>query len=155
VVHQVRDRMRVEFPIGKVLYEGSGLMGIHFSPKGDTLALTHQESWVPGATAGKDLIVMDLAGNQRKILRIPYESGWSPRGDEIWFNEIEGGVTTFRAVSLSGRKRFLASFAGDFGLHDISRDGRLLLERTLEEPEIVGRFPGDAAERNLSWLDHS
>src|SRR5262249_20125681 len=40
-------------------------------------------------------------------------------------------------------------------VHDVSRDGRLLLERTLEEPEIVGRFPGDAAERNLSWLDHS
>ncbi|HKF43058.1 MAG TPA: hypothetical protein VKG01_08165 [Thermoanaerobaculia bacterium] len=156
VVHVVNGVQRLEFPIGKVLYEGAGLFGgIQFAPGGDRIAIAHQESWIPGAVMAKELIVMDLAGRKIATLRIPYEFGWSPRGDELWFNEIEGGTTTIQAMTLSGRKRVVASFAGDFGLHDVSRDGRLLLERNLEQTEIVGRFPGDAAERNLSWLDHS
>ncbi len=153
VVHQVNGLMRLEFPIGKVLYQASGLIQeIHFSPKGDLIALTHQETWPAKA---RDLVVVDMAGSQRKILRVPWEFQWSPKGDELWFNEIEGGTTTFRAVTLSGQKRFLASFAGDFGLEDLSRDGRLLLVRVSAEHEIVGRFSGDPAERNLSWLDGS
>src|SRR6202022_4607784 len=70
-------------------------------------------------------------------------------------NEIEGGTTSIHAVTLSGQKRFIASFPGDFVLHDISRDGRVLLERVSEQLEMVGNFPGDRSERNLSWLDGS
>ncbi len=107
----VDGRRRLEFPVGKVLYEPPAeIYAVEFSPKGDQIAT---------------------------------------------INEIEGGTTTLRAVTLSGRKRFLASFAGDFGFHDVSRDGRLLLERISEEAEIVGRAAGEQAERNLSWLDRS
>jgi Tol biopolymer transport system component len=156
VAHQVKDRIRLEFPIGRVLYEAPGLMsGIHFSPKGDRIAFGHRESWVPGAANGADIIVIDLAGRRSTLTRIPYEFNWSPRGDEIWFNEIEGGMTTIQGMALSGKKRFIASFPGDLALHDVSRDGRALLERVSEQSEIVGRYSGEPAERNLSWLDGS
>jgi Tol biopolymer transport system component len=156
VVHRVGDRMRLEFPIGRVLFEEPGLIGdVNFSPEGDRIAFTHARSWIPGAAGGKDLIVSDLAGSKTTIGRVPLEAHWAPRGDELWFNEIDGGNTTFWAMSLSGRKRMLASFAGDFGFHDVSRDGRLLVERIQDESEIVGHFSGDPSERNLSWLDRS
>jgi hypothetical protein len=97
---------------------------------------------------------VDLSGRKRTYgPALDFE--WSPRGDEIWLNTVEGGTTTFQAITLSGRKRFIATFPGDFVLHDISPEGGLLLERGSEESEIVGRIEGEAEERNLSWLDGS
>src|SRR5262249_37102603 len=71
----------------------------------------------------------------------------------IWFNDVRDGTTTIKAVSLSGRDRVLASFPGDFTLDDVARDGRVLLDLTVEEREMVGRFSGETEERALSWLD--
>ena len=57
---------------------------------------------------------------------------WSPRGDELWFT-AEGRTDTpgmaIRAVSLSGKERVVLTGPGVFGLRDLSRDGRLLMER--------------------------
>jgi len=156
VVHVVKGHMRLEFPIGKILYESPGWIGgLQFSPRGELIAFNDHKAYVSGAAPGGDITVVDRAGKPRKLARAPYESRWSPRGDEIWFDETEAGVTAIEAVTLSGRKRLVASFPGVFGLQDISRDGRVLLERVSEQFEIVGRFSGDAAERNLSWLDGS
>ena len=58
-------------------------------------------------------------------------------------------------MRLSGKRRLLASFPGDFALHDVSRDGRVLLEKSTEDHEMIGRTAGQPAERNLSWLDGS
>jgi serine/threonine protein kinase/Tol biopolymer transport system component len=156
VIHAVEGKIRLEFPIGKVLYQGQGgLSGGWFSPKGDLIAFGERHGWVAGAVNVHDLRVVDLAGKVRKITKVPYEYRWSPQGDEIWFNEIREGITTIEAVTLSGRKRFLASFPGDFTLCDISRDGRILLSRESQDSEIIGGSPGKTAERNLSWLDGS
>ncbi len=156
VVHVVKDHMRLEFPIGKVLYEAPGWIGgLQFSPRGDLIAFNDHTAYVPGGAPGGDITVMDRAGKSRKLAGAPYEFKWSPGGDEIWFDETADGVTAIEAVALSGRKRLIASFPGVFGLQDVSRDGRVLLERVSEQFEIVGRFPGDEAERNLSWLDGS
>ncbi len=98
---------------------------------------------------------MDRTGKRRVLARVPWELRWSPRGDEIWFTEIQEGATSIAAVNLSGRKRILASFPGIFGLQDVSRDGRVLLEQVSEQIEAIGRFPGESGERHLSWLDRS
>src|SRR5262249_49355519 len=94
-------------------------------------------------------------GKRRKVGATPLEINWSPRGDELWYSQLERGTTTLRAITLSGSTRALVSFPGDFVLQDVARDGRVLLERGVEQHEILGRFPGDAEERNLSWLDGS
>jgi serine/threonine protein kinase len=157
IVHVVEGtHPRLEYPAGKVLYQARGWIGpIQFSPKGDLIAFEDNEAWVPGARQEHLLTTIDLAGKTRRIAPVPYEFRWSPRGDELWFNEIENGSTTLRALSLSGRSRLLASFPGDFVLQDVARDGRVLLERATEEREIVGRARGEPGERNLSWLDGS
>jgi len=153
VIHVVEGKPRLEFPLGRVLYEARGLLngGCWFSPKGDRIALSESGGW----PARRDLTVVDLAGKRRKIAKAPYEFRWSPRGDEIWFNEIGEGTTTLQAVSLSGRRRLVASFPGDFSLNDVSRDGRVLLGRESQETEILGGVIGEPEERNLSWLDGS
>jgi len=152
VLHWVDGRVQIEYPPGKVLYQPSGeVSGIRFSAAGDRLLF--RES---GTLADlESLVVLDLSGKSKKIASIPYEAVWSPRGDEVWLNEIGGGTTSIYAVTLSGKRRFLAAFPGDLDLHDVSRDGRVLLERESMEYEIIGRAPGQAAERNLSWLDGS
>jgi hypothetical protein len=49
---------------------------------------------------------------------------WSSRGDEVWFT---GGTTSYdlRAVSLSGKHRYVVRMAGDLRLEDVARDGRV------------------------------
>jgi Tol biopolymer transport system component len=156
VIHQVDGRVRLEFPIGKVVYESSGLMGFGFvSPKGDLIAFSERPGWLFAGRNDSDVFVTDLSGHERKLIRVPWEFRWSPRGDEIWFNDVRDGTTTIEAVSLSGRRRVLASFPGDFNLDDVSRDGRVLLELQVTVNEMIGGFAGKAEERPLSWLDGS
>jgi hypothetical protein len=40
-------------------------------------------------------------------------------------------------------------------LHDIARDGRVLLSRESWRTQLKGVFPGDARERAYSWLDNT
>ena len=53
----------------------------------------------------------------------------------------------------SGDVRIVARVPGNTSLHDIAPDGRLLIARTDDRSGISVRAPGDAAERDLSWLD--
>src|SRR5262249_32151723 len=65
VVRDVGGRNRLEFPIGKVLYETVGWISHpRFSPKGDRIAfLDHPE---PGDDGGS-VAVVDLAGGKRTL----------------------------------------------------------------------------------------
>ncbi len=156
IIRTADGKSRLEFPIGKVLLQLSGLpSGPFVSPRGDLIAFGERPGWLAGGRNDSDVFVTDMAGNKRKVVRVPYEFQWSPRGDEIWFNEVADGTTTIQAVSLSGRKRFVASFPGDFTLDDVSRDGRVLFDLTIEEREMIGRISGETQERSLSWLDGS
>ena len=152
---------RIEYPPGKVLYQppsGESALGpgfpIRFSPRGDRILFSAFKGWASGSIGGEAMTV-DLSGRTRRIAKISLEAAWSPKGDEIWFNEIEGGTTSIYAVTLSGKRRFLASFPGDFALYDVSRDGRVLLSKESVESEMIGGSAGQSVERNLSWLDGS
>jgi hypothetical protein len=58
-----------------------------------------------------------------------------------------------RAVSLSGKERVVVTSPGLFLLRDLSREGRLLLDR--ESMRIITVFGGEGLprERDLSWSD--
>jgi eukaryotic-like serine/threonine-protein kinase len=160
VVHAVGGKHRLEYPIGKVLYEVAlpGWIGeVEFSPKGDSIALNDHRVELQGAGWRQgEFAVLDLSGARRTIMsNRSLEFHWSPRGDEIFFADVLGGTTEIEAVSLSGRRRPMVSFPGDFAFLDVDREGRLLLERIVEQREMVGRAAGDPIERNLSWLDGS
>jgi len=153
VVHYIGGRSRLEYPIGKVLYETGGWIShIRFSPTGDRIGvLLH-----PGWPDDRGFVVMvDTAGNE-KTLTQEWEGeeglAWSPKGDEIWFTAAPAGTDrALYAVSTSGKIRALLRIPGDLTLHDIASDGRVLLSFDSERLGMRGAREG-VGERELTWL---
>jgi eukaryotic-like serine/threonine-protein kinase len=157
VVRRVGDKSRLEFPIGKVLYESAGSINTpRFSPNGDSIAfLDHPIS--PDDRGS--VAIVDLNGNKRTLSGF-WESlrglAWGPPGDEVWFAATRSGLArALYAVTLGGRERKVLSVAGGLSLRDISRDGRILLSRDNERLGILFMGPSDAEPRELSWEDWS
>jgi eukaryotic-like serine/threonine-protein kinase len=157
IVRQEQGRHRLEFPPGKLLYEADGWIGhIRISPKADMVAfIDHPELGDDGGAVA----VVDLAG-KRTTLSTGWDSvqgiAWSPRGDEIWFTATRtGGDRSLYAVNLSATVRLLARVPGELTLLDVDRDGNVLLTRGNDRAGMIGLTPGEAKERDLSWLDWS
>ena len=157
IVRRVAGRTRLEFPVGKVLYETVGWIGNpRFSPSGDSIAfIDHPTLWGdPGTIA-----VLDLAGH-KKVLTQQFDSvqglAWSPKGEEMWFTATpSGSARALRGVSLSGRERLIVRIPGILNLFDVSRSGRVLLSRDDWRVGIIALAPGSTKEEDLSWMDFS
>ena len=157
ILHLAEGKDRLEFPIGKVLYETAGyLSDLRVSPRGDRIALfEHPKQWDDRGT----VILVDRAG-KRKVLSGEYwgEEGlsWSQAGDEVLFTaSTEGSAQTLYGVDLFGRRRVALASAGGLTMHDVSRTGRWLVTRDDGRGEISVLAPGASIERDLSWLDYS
>ncbi len=149
VTRQVGNRGRVEFPIGKVLYDTAGWASdIRVSPDGRLVAfIDHTQQ---GDNNGS-VRVVDASGKVR--VKGPFAIrgiAWSPRGDEVW-SGARNGIT---ATSLDAESRVVWLTPGG-GVDDISRDGRVLCTTNSSRREIVGFAPGGKGERNLTWLNWS
>jgi Tol biopolymer transport system component len=153
VVRKESEGSRLEFPIGKVVYRSPGTISrIRFSPRGDTIAFFEH-------SVGSVLAVVDFEGHRRELAGgWSISSGglaWAPDGREIWFTAATGaelGNLELHAASLSGRLRTVARIPGALRLHDISADGRVLVERSLFNNVMMYRGPDDSRERDLSWF---
>jgi eukaryotic-like serine/threonine-protein kinase len=155
IVRNVGGVNRLEYPIGKVLYETRGWIGCpRISPLGDKVAfLDHQVQWDNRGW----IAVVSLAGD-KKILSGEWSSedglAWSAAGDEVWFSaKAAGEENSLRVVRLAGGEREVMRAPVNLILHDISRDGRPLLSGGNDSTEFIGLAPGEKKERNLSWLD--
>ncbi len=150
-------KMRIEFPIGKIVYETPGWVShIRVSPKGGRVAFLDHP--VLNDSLGS-VMTVDLNGN-KKILSKDWgaEAGlaWSPTGNEVYFSAARAGSTlSIYAVTLDGRLREVLSAAGRLILHDISPDGRLLVAPEAVRSLLIGSIAGAKSDRELSWLDHS
>ena len=157
VVHEVNGRKRLEFPLGKVIYEADGWIGnVRVSPKGDAVAFIDHPQ--PRDDGGSVAIIG--ASGKKKTLSDGWDSiqgiAWSPSGDEIWFSATRtGGDRSLYAVDLAGKVRLLARVPGELTLLDVSRDGSVLLTRGNDRAGMIGLAPGETKERDLSWLDWS
>jgi len=58
-------------------------------------------------------------------------------------------------IGLAGRRRLVSSLTDLEVLHDIAKDGRVLVEREINTREILFGSADATAERDLSWLDQS
>ena len=158
VVRNVSGRERLEYPIGKVLYETSGgwISYPRVSPKGDYVAFIDHPNQ---GDDGGSVAVVDLSGKKKNLTRDWYGTGglaWSPTGTEIWFTASELGVDHYlSAVSLSGKERLVARIPGTLVVFDIWHDGRVLLARVGRRREVMALQEGETKERDLSWLDYS
>ncbi|MGA8553178.1 MAG: protein kinase [Candidatus Acidiferrales bacterium] len=157
VIREYSGQSRLEYPIGKVLYQTGGwLSHPRVSPKGDSVAFI--EHPLRRDDAGS-IAVVD-SGGKIKTLSTGWETvwglGWSPTGNEIWFTSTRIGYGRYlSAVNLDGKERLLAREPGTLTLQDVARDGRVLLTRDVPRVGMVGLAPGATKERDLSWLDWS
>ncbi len=157
VVRDYNGQNRLEYPIGKVLYETGGWISHpRFSPQGDKIAFLDHP--VQGDDSGS-LAVVDLQGKKKVLAGEWYTIqglAWSPKGDEIWFTASKSGIDrTMYAVSLSGKERMLLRLPGALMLLDIGKDGRILMMRASWRRELIGVSADEAKQRDLSWLDYS
>ncbi len=157
VIRDLGGRNRLEFPVGKPLYETAGwLSHPRVSPKGDSVAFCHHPTQ---GDDGGEIVVVDRAGKSRKVAG-DYSTvqglAWSPPGREIWFTAaVSGANRALYGVTPSGRVRLLARVTGSMTLHDVARDGKVLITHDTFRQGIMGVGPGEAKERALAWLDFS
>jgi len=153
VIHYVNGRSRLEYPVGKVLYETGGWIShMRVSPAGDRIAFMLHPGWPDDRGF---VAMVDLIGNEKDLTQEwEGEEGlaWSPKGDEVWFTATRAGADrALFAVTLSGRLRVLLRIPGGLTLHDIAPDGRVLLSFDDDRVGMRGAREG-GGERDLSWL---
>jgi len=157
VVRDFGGRNRLEYPIGKPLYQTGGWIGHpRVSPKGNYIAFADHP--LQGDDSGS-LAIVDMEGN-RKLLSAQWFTiqglSWSPDGKEIWFTASKSGTDrTLYATSLDGKERIVARLPGALMLLDIAKDGRVLLVRADWRRELLGLFANDPKQHELSWLDYT
>ncbi|HET9252021.1 MAG TPA: WD40 repeat domain-containing serine/threonine protein kinase [Candidatus Eisenbacteria bacterium] len=157
VVREVGGMVRIEYPIGRVLYETTGWAShLRFAPDGSHLAFLNHP--LRGDDLGHVTIV-DRTGETQTLTR-DFSStrglAWKPDGSEIWFSgaEIGAGRIIF-ATTRSGSIRKVFSVPGASDLMDISRTGTVLIARGDERLHITLRDRSGTVSRDLSWLDWS
>ncbi len=157
VVRDVGGKSRLEFPMGRLLYETSGHISYaRLSPKGDRIAFLDHA--FPLDDAGT-VAVIDLAGKKTTLTsKWASEGGlaWSSTGDEVWFTATEAGANrSLYAVTPAGKLRVVARVPGGLKLHDVAKSGRVLLTRESPRVGVLAMLEGDTRERDMSFLDYS
>jgi len=157
VVRQQGGKIRLEFPVGRVLYETAGWISHpRVSPGGDEVAFLDHP--LQGDDSGVVALV-DRSG-KRRALTDSFESAqglcWSPDGKEVLFSATStGNNRALQAVNRSGRVRVVARGSGSFTVQDVSKTGRVLLVDDKARKEMSVLMPGSPKERDFSWLDWS
>jgi Tol biopolymer transport system component len=157
-VQTIKGHSVLQYPLGKTIYDPTpgNITHIRFAPSGDAIAFISHP--VSGDTAGS-VMLTDLQG-QTKPLSTGWNSvlglAWSPDGREIWFTGTRAGAAqALYAVTRAGEERLLVRAPATLTLHDVSRDGHVLLTRDAWGAGVMALPPGSARERDLSWLDGS
>jgi serine/threonine protein kinase/Tol biopolymer transport system component len=155
VVHYVDGQSRLEYPIGKVLYQSGGwISDVRFSPSGEQVAfMDHPALW---DTRGV-VCVMDLSGHVRSLTREwDAERGlaWRLDGKEIWFTAVEkGNDLDLKAVDLSGKTRNVLDLPGAITLQDIASDGRVLVSLDSRRLSMGYTTLNSKGDIDISWHD--
>ena len=147
---------QLEFPAGNVLYKPKGWVShVRFSPSGNLLAVADH---IPNGDDGR-VVILDLHG-QRKASSSFYSSveglAWAPSGKELWFSAVpSGSARSIYGLDLSGKERLIYRAPGGLTIHDISRNGLVLMTADKARLSLSALAPGETRERSLSWFDWS
>ena len=150
VAHEVDGIVRLEYPIGTVLYESGGwISDLRVHPDGDRVLIADNP----------------VRGDSRAIVKIVDREGgvetvsnggmwgvlWAPDGESIWFST--GNYTW--AISPGEQRRKLFAAPTSMRLLDVDASGTLLVAVASTRREMIVRAPGADIDANLSWLDWS
>jgi DNA-binding winged helix-turn-helix (wHTH) protein/WD40 repeat protein len=157
IVHAIEGTNQLEYPVGTVIHKTSGwISSVRIAPRGDSLAFIEH----PVRNDNRGSVRIIERGHPARTLSGDWPNAgglaWHPSSREIWFTASrDGGAKSLWAVSVSGGLKQVTQIAGTMTLRDIAPDGGLLLSRETEQLEMTALLAGDAAPRNLSWLDWS
>ena len=157
VIRAEAERFVVEMPMGHRIFESpQWISNVRVSPKGDRVAFLQHDTW--GDDAGR-VIVVDHSGTKIVESSHYHSTGgtaWTPNGDEVWTAaHHEGTGRDVVALSMRGKERVVLAAAGRYTVHDIARDGRVLVAVENGRREMIAGTRGEPHERNLTWLDWS
>jgi serine/threonine protein kinase/Tol biopolymer transport system component len=157
VVRRVNDKVRLEFPPGRVLYETvGGIASPRFSPKGDRIAFLDYPA--RGGHWGT-VSVVDLEGHKTTWTPVHEEIEgllWSPSGQELWYGgEGERSAIQLFAAAPGRKPRLVTAAPGDVAPLAIDSSGRVLADRLSLRFQIVCGLPGDSRPRDLAYLGAS
>ena len=156
VVRDGEKGNQLEFPIGTVLYRSSGFITHpRFAPDGNSIAFLDHP--LRGDDGGY-VAVVDKKG-EKKNLSGPWSSQWGlawRSSNEIWFTAAPGGSKReVFGVTLAGVQHRVFGQTGTLTLHDIARDGRVLVANDQQSMKLIYYSQVEKRERDLSWLDWS
>jgi len=155
-VRLVGGKVRLEYPLGKVLYETAGWIGHpRISPDGTQVAFIDHPY---ARDDGGSVAIIDKTGQKKTLTTLSFVSAqglaWHPQLNEIWFSATTfGSSRALYAVSPGKNERLVYLGTGTLTLHDISKDGRVLFSRDDWRSGTMGLAPGASKERDLSWHD--
>jgi DNA-binding winged helix-turn-helix (wHTH) protein len=140
-------QFQLEYPLGRVLLRPCLATRLRVSPRGDRVALLD-----PGG-----LLVVDGRGIRTRVALPMAHQGLAWAGDGSLL--VDAGDSdlrrTLRRVSLGGTITEVCALAGTLVVHDVSRDGRVLLHHGFERWSVRARAPGEAEEHDASAYANS
>jgi len=151
VVRRDRGKQRLEFPIGKVLFETSGwITDVRISPDGTQVAFM-DHSVLPDDRGAVALV--DRQGSVKRLTPY-YATGrslcWTPDGKEVWYTaSLEGEDPGMYAVTVTGKRRTVLRSPTELIVEDISGAGKVLLESVRFQIEMGVKRSDENRARDL------
>jgi len=156
VIARLMPQSPIEYPVGKPIYSAADGLVRHLrvSPDGRHVAFMLEEGHALSVR------VIDRQGRDTTTTSRDWRDlwglAWRADGREVWFTGTrDEGPKALHALDLSGRERLVLSAPGGLDLHDISSDGRLLIEQTHLRSSVFQTTIGQPRERDLSWMENS
>ena len=152
VVRRERGKQRLEYPIGKVLFETPGwITDVRISPDQSQVAFIEH----PILPDDRGIVVLaDKQGNIRRLTP-SYSTGrslcWKPDGQEIWFTASTSGEDPgLYAVTMAGKVRTVLHSPTELVIQDISSSGKVLLESVRFQIELGVKRGGEDRARSVA-----
>ncbi|HZD30905.1 MAG TPA: hypothetical protein VE779_04510, partial [Candidatus Angelobacter sp.] len=148
---------RLEYPLGKVLFESAGWINeVRVSPDGKNIAFIDHPLF--GDDGGFVAVISASGGSVRHWSRLWGDMeglAWNANGD-IWYTATDVGFNySLYAVTPAGKSRQVLTVPGGLGINDIAADGRVLLTYTNERTVVMVSTRNHPEEQNLAWLDNT
>jgi eukaryotic-like serine/threonine-protein kinase len=152
VVRSSGGKQRLEFPIGKVLFETPGWI-THVRIAADERRVAFIEHPLVPDDRG-NVAMVDLASNYTRVTPI-YSScqglAWTPDGKELWYGASrEGEDNAIFAADLSGRTRTVLRSPGTVIIEDIASSGKVLVSSIHFEVELGVKRSHEKMARNFN-----
>jgi len=150
VAHEVNGVVRLEYPIGTVLYTSTGwISDLHVNPDGERILFGDHP--VRGDNRANAVVLHRDGSIETVGTQASWGVVWAPDGETVWMAD---GSRAYR-VRPGQDPTLLISAPVSMHLLDVRPSGDVLVAAAAIRREMIGLGPGADAERDLSWLGWS